>query len=196
MTPAEQEHFDKYEALTQRLGVEVKWSWSLGNSVSVLKHVARYHLKAPAPAPPPSSLPQAPSEIYMTQVANERPQLIDLCTQHGVTIVNEPSKPSKEWPDMQAWRSTLAFEGRTYATDFHQGSAHKAPPTAADVLNCLLSDASSVENTGSFEEWCSDFGYNTDSRKAERAYKACEATVAPLREFLGELYETFVNAEH
>lgn len=51
----------------------------------------------------------------------------------------------------------------------HQGKP--VPPCAADVLYCLLNDRSAVGQT--FEEWASDYGYDTDSRAAERIYSAC-----------------------
>ncbi len=40
-------------------------------------------------------------------------------------------------------------------------------PTAYDVLACLTK-----YNPGSFENFCSEFGYDTDSRKAEKTYNA------------------------
>jgi hypothetical protein len=40
-------------------------------------------------------------------------------------------------------------------------------PSAYDVLTCLTKC-----DPGTFENFCSDFGYDTDSRKAERTYKA------------------------
>lgn len=40
-------------------------------------------------------------------------------------------------------------------------------PTAYDVLACLTKC-----DPGSFEEFCEDYGYDTDSRKAEKVYNA------------------------
>lgn len=45
------------------------------------------------------------------------------------------------------------------------------PPTAAAVLYCLLSDMEAIDQ--SFTDWASDFGYDTDSRKALATYEAC-----------------------
>jgi len=45
-------------------------------------------------------------------------------------------------------------------------------PHPIDIINFLLMDASATEQT--FEEWCSEFGYDTDSRKAEETYRACD----------------------
>ena len=41
------------------------------------------------------------------------------------------------------------------------------PPTAYDVLACLQK-----YDVGSFEDFCGDFGYDTDSRTALKTYKA------------------------
>lgn len=51
-------------------------------------------------------------------------------------------------------------------------SHHVDTPTLADVLHCLLIDAEAID-TGSFEEWAENYGYDTDSRKAEGIYRAC-----------------------
>lgn len=85
---------------------------------------------------------------------------------------------------------------RTYTarmtTYFSMGYGHKGKePGAADVLDCLASDSSSVSD--SLEDWCSNYGYDTDSRKAERTYKACVHAASRLKTFLGDAaYETLV----
>lgn len=58
-------------------------------------------------------------------------------------------------------------------------------PVLADVLSSLASDASAIDS-GSFESWASDFGYNTDSLEAERIYLACVDIGLKLRAALGE----------
>ena len=68
---------------------------------------------------------------------------------------------------------------------FTMGSAHTAEPTAAEVLDCLASDAASVVNARDFTDWASDLGYDTDSRKAEQTYQACVKSTADLRRLLG-----------
>lgn len=101
------------------------------------------------------------------------------------------------WIDQShPWRVTLVYRGRRLSTDFFQGMGHEKEPTAADVLSCLLSGVTSVENARSFEEWCGDLGFDTDSRKAEQMYKACEAMVPKLRRFLGDDFDLFASAEH
>lgn len=45
-------------------------------------------------------------------------------------------------------------------------------PHVADLLNSLILDSSAVGQ--SFESWCSELGYDSDSRKAEATYRACQ----------------------
>ena len=72
------------------------------------------------------------------------------------------------------------------------GPALTDEPDAADVLNCLASDASGYENAGSFEEWAGEYGYDTDSRSAERTFSAVESQTLALRSFLGERYGDYL----
>ena len=95
---------------------------------------------------------------------------------------------------------TIEFEGRGYheplTVYFSQGSAHKKSPTLAEVLDCLASDASGVDNARSFEDWASEYGYDLDSRKAERTYQICKKQAQDLKALLGQdaynqlLYDT------
>jgi hypothetical protein len=74
---------------------------------------------------------------------------------------------------------------------FSQGSAHTQDPTLADVLDCLASDASGYENAvnGAFE-WASECGYDEDSRKAEKIFRAIKRQAEQLKRTLGqEAYE-------
>ena len=90
---------------------------------------------------------------------------------------------------MDHWKVVIRRPGHTLTTYFSMGYGHSGKaPKAKDVLDCLASDASGTEN--SFEDWCSEYGYESDSRKAERIYKACEHSAKRLKAFLGEeLYQ-------
>lgn len=52
-------------------------------------------------------------------------------------------------------------------------------PSAGAVLYSLLMDSSAVDQ--SFIDWCSDFDYETDSRKALATYEACCETGLKIR---------------
>lgn len=57
-------------------------------------------------------------------------------------------------------------------------------PDAATVLHSLISDNSAC--TQSFENWCADYGYDNDSRKAFATYELCQKNGDKLRRVLGE----------
>lgn len=75
---------------------------------------------------------------------------------------------------------------RSFGLYFSQGSGHTVDPTLADVLDCLASDASGHDNANSFEDWASDYGYDTDSRKAEKTWRAIQRSSEQLKRTLGE----------
>jgi hypothetical protein len=58
-------------------------------------------------------------------------------------------------------------------------------PDLADVLAAFAMD-SGVIDSGTFEEWARDCGYDEDSREAEKIYRACLETALKLRNGLGE----------
>ena len=47
-------------------------------------------------------------------------------------------------------------------------------PQLDDVLSSLLMDGVAYFDAQAFEDWCSDYGYDTDSRRAESTWKACD----------------------
>jgi hypothetical protein len=130
-----------------------------------------------------------------------RKPLADLIRDLGITADVRPDhtyapKPDDSWSrDAHHYKVTLS-RGRTrIVVPFHQGSAHTAPPTVTDVIDCLISDATGFENVQSFEDWCAEYGYDTDSRTAERTYKAVERQTGQLRRLLGEEYEQIWDVE-
>lgn len=92
------------------------------------------------------------------------------------------------------YRCVLRCGKRQMTVPFSQGSAHTKEPSAEDVLNCLASDAAGYENARSFEDWCSEYGYDTDSRKAEKTFKTIERQATDLARLLGapSSYETLL----
>lgn len=86
---------------------------------------------------------------------------------------------------------------RTLTTYFSQGSGHTDPPTAVDVLSCLISDA----HAGAYDldEFSDEFGYDSTSMKISeviKIHKDCVKMRKQVIRFLGEelleeaLYET------
>lgn len=109
---------------------------------------------------------------------------------HGIQFdvqwadTNPHMQSDDEWMRSAShWRCTFRKGKKRLTSYFSQGSAIAREPSAADVLDSLASDAGCV--TGSFEDFCSDLGYDSDSRKAERTYKICKRYATKLEQFLG-----------
>ena len=66
------------------------------------------------------------------------------------------------------YRITLKNKLHTYRFNFGQSINNIGiAPRPYDVLSCLQK-----YEVGTFQDFCSDFGYDTDSRKAYKTYKA------------------------
>ena len=85
--------------------------------------------------------------------------------------------------------------GKTVEIDgeYSQGSGIKELPTKADFILALLKDTNSIEGCA-FEDFCASFGYDEDSRLAERTYMACVGEFEDLQRMftkqeLKKLYE-------
>ncbi|MBU1122379.1 MAG: hypothetical protein KKF54_06775 [Candidatus Omnitrophica bacterium] len=66
------------------------------------------------------------------------------------------------------YKITLRNKNGSYTFKYGQSLANVGQkPNAYDVLACLTK-----YDVGSLEDFCGNFGYNTDSRKAEKTYRA------------------------
>lgn len=111
--------------------------------------------------------------------------------------------------DAYGWTAKLIYKlkdekkARLLITPFWAGAAHfkwvggdkvPTPPTVSDVLGSLVLDA---RHSGSFEEFCMDTGYSSDSRAAERLYETLKTTRQRMIRFLGEaVLERLEKAEY
>ena len=90
---------------------------------------------------------------------------------------------SSHWKCILRRRDAMADKQMTVY--YSMGPAHCCEPTVHDVINSLALDSIGVADGQSFEEWAYEYGYETDSRAAERTYKACKKQTARLLTFLG-----------
>lgn len=88
------------------------------------------------------------------------------------------------WEDKESryrphWRITLKGPGGSYTFDYfasiNDGMNGAPEPTAYDVIACLP-----WYDPGTFANFCSEYGYDEDSRKAEQTYRAVKAQAANL----------------
>lgn len=82
-------------------------------------------------------------------------------------------KNDKYFNDDSAYRDIYKFKisrnRNSYTGTFGQSLIDMGKtPSEYDILSCLALD----NPCDSFEDFCSNYGYDTDSRKAERTYKA------------------------
>jgi len=113
------------------------------------------------------------------------------------TDCHRMTKEDKKWHDTAShWNVSLSNkEGEVRSWEYSAGSAHKGEPSMTDVLESLQCDASGRDGQ-SFEDWCSEFGYDTDSKRAEATYNACGQTVYKLRSLLGrDAYTALMSVE-
>lgn len=82
-------------------------------------------------------------------------------------------KADKSVRDMQAILGRVGFPIKDLYATF------TPVPASAGVIWSLLLDSSASNE--SFDDWCADFGYDTDSRKALETYLACQQNGTKLR---------------
>lgn len=91
------------------------------------------------------------------------------------------------------WKCVLVFGSRKLDTPFKLGMGFGgAAPTVEQVLECLLSDASGIANGESFEEFCDEYGYDNDSRTAEKIYLSTIEQTTRLKAFLGDKFDEYM----
>lgn len=93
---------------------------------------------------------------------------------------------AEEWAQgSRHFKFSLIRGASVYSGWYSMGPALKGVPELQSVLYCLLSDTAEIEAVSDFEEWADSLGYDTDSRKAERIFKACKETHAALSQMFG-----------
>lgn len=104
---------------------------------------------------------------------NYNKQAQDFAKKHGVKLsfIGDPEYKKHFADDKDCryvFKCRLTRGGRSYTFNFGQSiNAGAEEPTLYDILACLQK-----YDCGTFEDFCSEFGYGTDSRKAEKIYKA------------------------
>lgn len=115
-------------------------------------------------------------------------------TTHGIKFTCKPGNgKAPAWNDGDNtehgnhYRVTLSKTGKRITFDFWGSIADARAGLRTErpysVLACLSSDATCPET---FDDFCGDYGYDTDSRKAYRDFKRCAAFGKRLRAFFTE----------
>jgi hypothetical protein len=104
-----------------------------------------------------------------------------------VEIITGPDHMTDDegW-EHHAYSLRVDFEGRSMVTPWRQGVGITDDPEVHDVMSAMISDTSGVLHGETFEDWADEYGYDTDSRKAEATYRAVVAQTEGLRRLLGD----------
>lgn len=91
-----------------------------------------------------------------------------------------------------SYRVTLKYKGKQMSVDFWFGKLYGIP-TAFDVMYYLCEDACWFDEC--FEKWADNYGYDQDSREAERIHKAVKSHTKRLKNLLGDDFESVIYME-
>ena len=114
-----------------------------------------------------------------------------------MTVSQSRSKAAnREWcREATHWKVTFSYEDKEFETFYSMGSGHLgAEPDLEDVLNCLAMDCRMAE-FAFFEDYCNEFGFDSDSRKAEKSWNIVRDQRTKLQEFFGDKFDEFLLLE-
>jgi hypothetical protein len=119
---------------------------------------------------------------------------------HGIKFAYKAADANPAMGDnMDHYRCRLRVGERKIVVTFSKGYGHNGrPPELREVLACLASDSHNLE---SFNTFCDEYGYDSDSRKAARTYQACCKISEKLAYLLGAdgredlIYNVDMNGE-
>ena len=118
------------------------------------------------------------------EIENGEPLLVDV-TFVGIFPAGTLGVPAENWGDMNHLRyiATLRYQDRVMVTDYMTGSG--IPIYDKKIHRSVVESLTLDGTVETFEEWCSDFGYDTDSREHHRTWLACAEVDRNLRTLLG-----------
>lgn len=117
-------------------------------------------------------------------------QAQEFATKNGLkmTIVGEPEYKKHFDSDKQSryvFKVKLSRLGKSYTFNFGQSiRAGAEEPSLYDVLTCLQK-----WEVGTFQNFCGEFGYDEDSRTAERIYKSVCKEFANVERLFSDIIE-------
>lgn len=140
----------------------------------------------------------AGGEPFHPDVENESAWVALGVRMEAQKVKENPHQPDNH--DADHWKLLLRRTGQVRARMtiyFSMGSGYNGQePTIDQVMKCLADDACTMENCGeNFEEFCSNLGFDSDSRQAEKTFKATLHQTRRLKTFLGDDYQAILRPE-
>ena len=104
-----------------------------------------------------------------------------------LSILDEDYRPyfPEDKQSRSVYKCKLTRNGKSYTFDFGQSIACTGEkPKMYSILSCLTK-----YDPETFEDFCANFGYDEDSRTAERTYKAVCKEFAAVERLFGDILE-------
>lgn len=102
--------------------------------------------------------------VHPKQHRNMSTNFLGLTMHEESLLMAWQSKPYANFQNKELWATLAAKLARR----------EKLAPSLPEVLHSLLLDGSAHFDHQSFEDWAGEFGYDADSREAERIYRLCD----------------------
>ena len=104
-----------------------------------------------------------------------------------------PFEDRDKWQrELEPYTVQLRYKRRRFTFPFWTGSGWQRDPQTVDAAGAILSEAVGYENATCFEDWAADYGYDTDSREAERIYRAIGRIHSNVKRLLGGDFEALI----
>lgn len=115
-------------------------------------------------------------------------QANDFAKKYGVKLTELSMRVGSMWGEKQQrciFKMRLSRNRKSYTFDFGQSLVKwNTPPTMYDVLSCVQK-----YDVESFEDFCRYYGYDEDSRSADRTYKAVCKEYQAMERLFGDVME-------
>lgn len=115
-------------------------------------------------------------------------QALDFAKKYGVKLQILGSKYKTLWGEEQkrwVFKCKLSRNHKSYTFKFGQSIANSSKePTMYDILSCLTK-----YETESFYDFCAEFGYDINSRKDEKTYKAVCKEYGAVERLFGDIMD-------
>ena len=120
---------------------------------------------------------------YSAGSAHRRIKMRNMDARAAELGIDPKDYAAEKYPKLQTLLDKARYGGARL-TDYERAQwarfTEPDPPSVDGALWCLVCDASCVRHGQTFEEFCSELGYDSDSRTAERVFNACRDTWSAL----------------
>lgn len=117
---------------------------------------------------------------------------------NNVRMTAERADSNPNMDDFQGdhWKCRIRYNGKSMVIYFSQGYGHNGrTPKIDSVLYCIAADANGYDNAPDFENWASEYGYDTDSRKAYRVFMTVRKQADKLHNMFDSKYDDLLECE-